>query len=463
MWWVTFAAALVLMGLLHLLARGGPVEARATLALGFLLVTAPLGGELARRARMPRLVGYLVIGFALGPAWLGLVRADEAVGLRFIGDAALVLIGFAAGSQLSLESLRRQGPAIARLAAGTVLLPFVVVAAVLLTVSPWFPLTVHQPLGDALAVALVLGAIAAASSPAVTMALMDELGARGPVARAVLDVSVVKDVAVILLFSLVLVVARPLASPGALDVGVAWTTLLRFGGSVAAGAGVGAILARASPLVTRDRRLLIVALALGLAGIAHLLHLEPLLVALTAGGVARHVRRAPSGEVGLVAPLRAGPGAGAGAGGGGGTPLVYLVFFALAGASVRREDIDFLRSVWPWVLLVAGLRATALRYGARWAGRSPTVIPALAQGAWLGLISQAGVALGLAAAARRAFPEWGVSLEAMIVALVGVHELAGPICFRRALRLAGEVTEGEHVTDVAAGEPGMAGGGDRVH
>jgi len=52
--------------------------------------------------------------------------------------------------------------------------------------------------------------------------------------------------------------------------------------------------------------------------------------------------------------------------------------------------------------------------------------------------------LGLAAVARRAFPEWGVSLETLIVAMIGVHELVGPICFRQALRLAGEVREGRH-------------------
>jgi hypothetical protein len=50
----------------------------------------------------------------------------------------------------------------------------------------------------------------------------------------------------------------------------------------------------------------------------------------------------------------------------------------------------------------------------------------------------------------------------MIVAMVGVHELVGPILFRRALRLAGEVKEGEHVgaktePDRAVLAPGSGG------
>jgi hypothetical protein len=65
----------------------------------------------------------------------------------------------------------------------------------------------------------------------------------------------------------------------------------------------------------------------------------------------------------------------------------------------------------------------------------------LARDAWLGLISQAGLALGLAAVARRAFPEWGVSLAALIVAQIAIHAAVGPVCLRAALVRAGEARE----------------------
>src|SRR2546427_1943196 len=41
------------------------------------LLAAIVGGELAQRARLPRLTGYLLIGFAVGPAWLGLERRER--------------------------------------------------------------------------------------------------------------------------------------------------------------------------------------------------------------------------------------------------------------------------------------------------------------------------------------------------------------------------------------------------
>ncbi len=450
MWWVALAFTLGFMALFQLLTRAGPLEARATLALGFLLLAAHLGGELAKRLRLPRITGFLITGFVVGPAWLGLVRSDEVPALGFIADAAVALIAFTAGSHLTLETLRRDRAALARLSAATILFPFVIVALVTLSVSPWFPLTVHQPLGDALAVALVLGTIAAASSPSLTVALMDELDTRGEggsaFARGVLGVTALKDALVVVLFALGLALARPLASGGAVDLGVAWTTLLHAAGSLAVGAALGFAVSRYLRLLGRDTPLVLVAVAFLTAQVARLLGLEVLFVALTAGFYVENF--APAEGARLRGQLKRA-----------GLP-VYTVFFALAGAGFQAEQLKFLEDNWGWVLLLVALRALGLRLGTRFAGRSSSVPADLASHGWLGLISQAGVTFGLAAAARRAFPEWGVSLEALIVVMIGVHEIVGPICFRRALRLTGEVTEGEHVTqrDDAA-EPALAPGG----
>src|SRR5207302_7705308 len=58
MGWVASVFALgLMMALLHRVTAGSPVEARATLALGFLLLVALAGGDLAKRARLPRVTG----------------------------------------------------------------------------------------------------------------------------------------------------------------------------------------------------------------------------------------------------------------------------------------------------------------------------------------------------------------------------------------------------------------------
>lgn len=439
----TLFALGLLMALLHRATASGPLEARATLALGFLLLAAYLGGDLAARARLPRITGYLLAGFAVGPAWLGLVRREEVDALGFISDAVTALIALVAGSALTLDGLRRGRIAMARLATGAMAFPFVAVSFVMLSVSPWFPVTVHQPLGDGLAVALVLGAVAAACSPTVTLATLDELRARGPLPRTLLGLTVVQDVAVVLLFALVLALGRPFASAGALNLVVAGSALLGLVASVGAGALLGFALARYMRLLPGDPPPFLVVTAFIVAVAARLTHLEPTIIALATGFYLRNWASVEAGH--LRRGLERGP------------LLVYVPAFALAGAGLR---LGVLAALWPWALLIVGLRVVGLRYGLAWAGRHPAVTPALARDGWLGLISQAGTGLGLAQLARRAFPEWGVSLETLIVAMIGVHEVAGPICLRAALGRAGEFIGGSRDANAAVdGGSGVAPGG----
>jgi Kef-type K+ transport system membrane component KefB len=424
-WFASLFALCLMMALFHRVTAAGPLEARATLALGFVLLAAYLGGDIAMRLRVPRITGYLITGFCVGPAWLGLVRSDEVQALGFIADAAVALIAFAAGSELTLETVRQGRVALARLTTGAIVFPFVAVTLVVLSVSPAFPLTVQQPWGDRGAVALVFGALAAASSPAVTMAMISEFDARGPFARSLLGVTILQDVAVIVLFTLVLAAGKALTSAGALNFAVAGTAAVHLAGSLALGTVLGYLLARYLQVVQRDTALFLVAVAFLAAEIAQLTGLETTLIAVAAGFYLENFSRV-EGER-LRGELKRG------------SLPVYVVFFALAGAGLH---VGGLADLWPWALLLIGLRLVSLRYGLKWAGRDPRVTPALAQYGWLGLISQAGIVLGLAQLARRAFPEWGVSLETLVVAIIGVHQVAGPICFRRALLLAGEVTEG---------------------
>jgi Kef-type K+ transport system membrane component KefB len=441
--WVASLLALgLMMAFVHHLTALGPLEARATLALGFLLIAAWLGGELAPRVRLPRVIGFLIVGFCVGPQWLRLVRADEIAALQFISDAAVALIALAAGSALELKTLGIGRVGLARLAGGAIAFPFAAVALGVLSVSPWFPLTRHLSFGSAAAVALVLAAFATISSPTLTMAIVDELDARGPFARAVLGVASAQAVVAAVVLSLVLVVARPLASPGALNAGVAWNALGRLGGSLAAGTLLGALVARYQALARRDGALLLAATGFLAATAARVCHVEAVLVGLAGGLYLANVSPVEGAHVARALRQQA--------------LSIYVVWFALAGAGLT---VDALADLWPWVALLVGLRAVALRYGAQWAGREAEVTPALAREGWLGLISQAGVALGLAPMVRRALPASGVSLEALIVAVIAVHEVVGPICFRRALGRAGALKEGEHGGEsTLAAQGGVHGG-----
>jgi Kef-type K+ transport system membrane component KefB len=262
--------------------------------------------------------------------------------------------------------------------------------------------------------------------------VIDETGAHGPFARSILGITILGDVVLIVVLTTVLAVFRPLVTAGSIHLTTVWGALLQVPLSLAAGVALGALVDRYLRIVRRDTALFLVALAFFTAELAALLGLEAMLIALAAGFFLENF--SPLEGERLVTALRRG------------SLPVYVVFFGLAGAALHLEA---LWSLWPWIALVVGLRALALRGGLRWAGSPAGEVAPLARYGWMGLISQAGLAIGLATLVRRAFPAWGVSLEAFILAMIGVHELIGPVLFRRALRLAGEAKEATHVSEAS--------------
>src|SRR2546429_110078 len=146
MGWVASGFALgLIMALLHRLTAGSPVEARATLALGFLLLASLAGGELAKRVRLPRVTGALLIGFAAGPALLGLIRRDEGKPLHLLAGGPLAPLAAPGRAALTVATRRTRRPAVARVATGAIALPFAGVALGAWSGSRRVPIAPHQP------------------------------------------------------------------------------------------------------------------------------------------------------------------------------------------------------------------------------------------------------------------------------------------------------------------------------
>jgi len=254
---------------------------------------------------------------------------------------------------------------------------------------------------------------------AVTMALLTETRARGPVARTTLGVVLVSDVAVILLFSGVLALARTLAPPstgsggGASLGGLLW----ELGGAVLVGAILGGVVAVYLRWVRRELFLFALIVAFFGAEIARLAHVETLLMLLTTGFVAENVSEREHGEALRLAMERS-------------AAPVFVVFFALAGASLHVHEIV---TVWTLVIPVIVVRLTAIwlgsHVGARWGGATPVE----RRYTWMGLVSQAGVAIGLATIVAQVYPERGAEIRTMFLAMIAVNEAMGPVFFRQAL------------------------------
>jgi Kef-type K+ transport system membrane component KefB len=134
--------------------------------------------------------------------------------------------------------------------------------------------------------------------------------------------------------------------------------------------------------------------------------------------------------------------------------VVYVVFFATAGADL---DIPLLRALWPVALLMAGSRAVITWAGSRLAGRIANDPPVLRQWGWTGLVSQAGLAIGLAVLVAREFPAFGTAFRALAIATIAVNEMIGPVLFKLALDRNGETKRTESPSFASMRPPPMEG------
>jgi Kef-type K+ transport system membrane component KefB len=275
---------------------------------------------------------------------------------------------------------------------------------------------------------------------------MTDVGAspRAPFARTILSVSVVQDVVAVVLVTLLLALAPFLATAGAATPGMAAGVALQLVGSVAAGVVLGAAIAQYTTVVRSPRYLVLVLVAVAFVVVqaVRLIGFEAVLIGLAAGCTLENAFPVEAERIKSELKRCALP--------------VYVVFFALLGTGLQ---LGSLANMWPWALLLATLRVTGVRAGLRWAGRHAAVSPTLVRYGWLGLVSQGGLAVTLAALLRRAFPEWNVSLESLLIAMIGVQQAVGPVCLQWVLRITGEVSEDVHGAErpavVVSGSGGM--------
>ena len=115
---------------------------------------------------------------------------------------------------------------------------------------------------------------------------------------------------------------------------------------------------------------------------------------------------------------------------------MYAFFFVAAGAKV---NIDALATLWPFALLLSGTCALCVWAGTALGAYLANAEPVVKRYAWFGFISQAGVTLALSSIVARTFPDWGMEIQAVIIAMIAIHELVGPIGFQFALKRAGEI------------------------
>ena len=165
------------------------------MSLGLLLIVGYVLGELSKKVRLPKLVGYLITGIVLGPYVLNMVDLTVLDLSGELRNSALIIILIRAGLSLNLDDLKKVGrPAL--------LLSLVPATMEIIGYAIFTPLLFNVNVVEA----LVIGAVLAAVSPAVVVPRMVKLidegyGTKKGIPQLLLAASSLDDVYVIVLFT----------------------------------------------------------------------------------------------------------------------------------------------------------------------------------------------------------------------------------------------------------------------
>ncbi len=272
-----------------------------------------------------------------------------------------------------------------------------------------------------LGVGLLWGMLAITRSPSACLAILSQTRAQGPIARFSLAFIMSSDVVVIVLLAGVMTIARPLIASDATFSLTVFSTLGReILGSIALGTTLGLILALYLQLVGKQLLVVFIVLGFGANTAINYIHFEPLLAFLVAGFVVQNFSK--HGGRFLEAIEQTGG-------------VVYIIFFASAGAHL---DLGLLRQLWPVALILCGSRALVTYGASRLSAKIADDPPAVKKWGFSGLLSQAGIALGIASLIVREFPQFGAGFGALAIAAVAINEIVGPVVFKLALDKNGE-------------------------
>ncbi len=389
--------------------------------IGLLIAVVFLGSKLFQRFGIPQVVGYIVVGVLLGTSFLNIVPLELVEELTFISEIALGLIGFDMGSHLLFDELRKLGRSILFIlifeTVGTLVL---VTGGVYLITHTW-----HT--------ALIFGALSAATAPAATVDVLAEYDAKGPLTTSLLAVVGMDDALALLLFSVVATFAETLltgsGAPTLLT--MIQLPLVEIGGSLVLGLAAGWLLDQI--MCRMEERHDAMAVSIGFVflcvGLSQALGFSLILTTMIMGVVV--VNRCTDHSLHIRHTIeQAGP-------------VIYVLFFALVGA---RFQIKLLPAMGLLGVAYVVLRSTGKFAGAWLGGRLGGAEPAVRDNLGLGLLSQAGVAIGLALASAARFSKLGAEGQQLaytiinvITATTFVVQIIGPIGVKLAIGRAGEI------------------------
>jgi Kef-type K+ transport system membrane component KefB/predicted transcriptional regulator len=373
--------------------------------LGIMLVVAFPMAELARRLHLPKVIGYLAGGLILGPSGLDILHKAFLETLTPFSDLIFAYILFLVGTHLEGRRLRALGFR----GLGLVLFQILVVLLVM------FPFVFFWTKNFWLS--LLLGLIAAEVAPAATAFVVEEYGAEGRMVDT-LFLSLAVTAVVILIGSRILI---PIVAGEPLLFSLE-TSFWLLGLSAFFGFLLGLMMSYAEVKIRDADFLLLATSGVFLVGIGYTQKLgaSPLLTALFAGITAENSSLRDRAAVRRFLGV---------------APLMYAVFFFLAGAKLH---LDTLWTARYGLLVYVFLRTTGKYLGA-WIPIRKSEMDFSTWDFTRSTLTHAGLTVAIAFQIGRVVPDQGETLMYLLLGAAALFEVIGPLFLRQALVDTGEV------------------------
>jgi len=402
------------------------------IVIGIVLISGFLASLAMRRIRFPAVTGYLVIGIILGPSVSGILSSELTEQLSgIVTPVALGIIAYMIGGSLPLSSLRglKRSIAIITLAEGGFACVFV---AVLVTfVAPLVLPGTALDFRAFLAMGIIAGGISLATAPAVTMAIIGESKARGPLTTTLLGVVALDDSLAIIAYAIALGVGVSIMSTsGSISMpGMLITELGHIGLSLVLGV-VSALLVLWIIRYSRNNQeslIVVLGAILLTAELAAYIGLFPLLANMTLGFVIVNREKPAQNVIGVVHEIQ---------------DIIYILFFTIAGSHL---DLGIIQSAGILAGLIVLGRCLGKFFGA-WLGATVSGAPRVVR-RYLGLtlLPKAGVTVGLALMVVETPELQAISnlLVSGVLASTLINELFSPPLSKFALTRSGETGQME--------------------
>ena len=391
------------------------MEERILLVSGLIFLLGLVFSRILEKVKLPAVTSYLILGVILGPYVLDIIPDNLMGSMSLIADTVLSMVAFSLGQVFEIKSLSRVGKRVFLISWGEVIGAFILVTVVMYAIG--------VPLYEA----LLFGGIAPATAPAATVMVIRELRASGPFTETLLGVVAIDDAWGIMVFALAESVAKMLLRHGGGQSEVLVSLMHATVAVIAAlalGSAIAVLFKWLSKFFRSDTDILVAVFGaiLVTSDIASYFNLSNLLANMAFGAVLANITKSPNKYFDILKRF---------------DWLFYLFFFVLSGASLELEK---LKELGFWGIVYTVTRPFGEYVGAFVGAAIGKMEKTVRNYIGLGLVPQAGVALGLAILVRHEFSDTiGPGFLTVIIASTVISEIIGPVFTRIALRKAGEI------------------------